>query len=131
MVTGGNVSALRTIRPNPLPLRHNAFEPESAGVREDKRAVLLVHVLVETQPRRCAREQAGERGLSYREQFLPQVIASELDQIKGIEEHGRVVPPIADAVETRDPVLAACHRLAVMQDRERSLASASTMRGKR
>src|SRR6516164_7061114 len=34
-----------------LPLRHDALQPELAGVLEDERAVLLVQVLVEAQTR--------------------------------------------------------------------------------
>jgi hypothetical protein len=39
--------------------------------------------------------------------------AVKLDQIEGIEEHAPIVPAIADALEGRDPVLAARDRLAV------------------
>src|SRR5271166_5112001 len=45
------------------PLRHDALEPELAGVREHERAVRLVEVLVEAQARRGTREEARERGL--------------------------------------------------------------------
>src|SRR5271165_7004981 len=37
----------------------------------------------------------------------------QLDQVERIEEHAPVVPAIADAVEARDAIVAACHRLAV------------------
>jgi hypothetical protein len=56
----------------------------------------------------------------------------QLDQVEGIQEHARVVVPIADAIEARDAVLAARNRLAVtMQERGRSRATASTISGKR
>ena len=64
-------------------------------------------------PGRRAPEQAGKRRLAHRERITPHVLTIELDQVEGIEEHARIVPPIADAVEARDPVLAARHRLAV------------------
>src|SRR6516225_9574457 len=38
---------------------------------------------------------------------------SSLDQVEGVEEDARVMVSIADAVEARDPVLSARHRLAV------------------
>src|SRR5262249_29066111 len=42
-----------------------------------------------------------------------QVITVEFDQIEREEEHARVVVPRADAIEARDAILAARHRLAV------------------
>ena len=80
---------------------------------EDERPVGVIHVLVETEPRRDTGEQAGERSLAHRERFAPQVLAVKLDQVEGVEEDARVVVPIADAVKARDPVLSARHRLSV------------------
>ena len=82
-------------------------------MKEDERAVLLVEVLVEAKPRRRAREQAGKRRLAYHERISAHVLAVKLDQIEGIDEDAFIVVPIADAVEARDAVLAARHRLAV------------------
>ena len=48
-----------------------------------------------------------------RERLPPQVVTVELDQVEGIEEHVRIMPPVADAIEARDAVLTASHRLAV------------------
>jgi hypothetical protein len=41
--------------------------------------------------------------------IAPQVFAVKLDQVEGIEEDALVVPAIADAIERRDPVIAARH----------------------
>src|SRR5271166_2010108 len=66
---GGRVVALDPVRgaaravARVPALRHDALEPELAGVLEDKRAVRLVEVLVEAQARRGTREEARERGL--------------------------------------------------------------------
>jgi len=80
---------------------------------EHKRAILLVHVFIEAQPRPRTREQAGERRLTHSERVTPQVVTVQLDQVEGVEEDARVMLAIADAVEARDPVLAASDRLAV------------------
>jgi len=89
-------------------------------VREHERAVLLIEVLVEAQPPGAARaEQAGECRLAHSQRVAPQVVAVQLDQVKGIEEHARVVVPVADALEARDAVLAARDCLAVDDARAR------------
>src|SRR6516162_3223168 len=90
---------------------------------EHKRAILLIEVLVEAQPRCRAREQAGERRLAHRERLPPQVIAVQLNQIEGIEEHVRIMPPVADAIEARDAVLTARHSLAIEDAGARAQAS--------
>jgi hypothetical protein len=51
-------------------LRHDAFQPELAGVKEDKRAVLLVEVLVELKPGRRAGEHAREHCFSHCERVV-------------------------------------------------------------
>ena len=69
---------------------------------EHKRAILLVHVFVEAQSRPRTREQACKRCLTHRERIAPHAIAVKLDQVEGVQEHGRIVPSIADAVERGD-----------------------------
>src|SRR6516162_8650612 len=80
---------------------------------EHKRAILLIEVLVEAQPRCRAGKQAGERRLTHSKRVTPQVVTVQLDQVEGVEEDARVMLAIADAVKTCDPVLAARNRLAV------------------
>ena len=96
-----------------LALRHDPLKPHLAGVRKHEWAILVVEVLVEAQPRCRTPEQARERRLAHCERVAPQIVAVEFDQVEGIEEHARVVTPIPDAVEGRDPVIATCHRFAV------------------
>src|SRR4051812_38027534 len=38
---------------------------------------------------------------------MTQVVAVELDQVKRVEEHTTIIVPVADALEVRDPVIAA------------------------
>jgi hypothetical protein len=67
------------------PFRHDAFEPELAGVLEHERAVRLLHVLVEAKARRRTREHARKRRPALCEQVAPQVVAVQLDQVEGVE----------------------------------------------
>jgi hypothetical protein len=80
---------------------------------EHKRAILLIEVHVEAQPRCRAGEQAGERRPTHSERVTAQVVTVQLDQVEGVEEDARVMLAIADAIEARDPILAASDRLAV------------------
>src|ERR1700730_14345668 len=79
-----------------LALRHDPLKPHLAGVRKHERAILVVEVLVEAQPRCRTPEQARERRLAHCERVAPQIVAVEFDQVEGIEEHARVVTPIPD-----------------------------------
>jgi len=42
---------------------------------------------------------------------VPQVVAVEFHQVESIQEYVGVMGPVADAIEARNPVLAACDRL--------------------
>src|SRR3984893_14178723 len=99
---------------------------------EDIWAVRFV-VLIQSQAWSRSRKHAGERRLAYVQRVAPQVVAVKFDQVEGPHEHVRVVVPVPDTIE-------GCrfhrHRHAtaspsMIQDCERSLASASTMSGKR
>jgi hypothetical protein len=68
---------------------------------------LLVEVLVEARARRRTPEQARERRLAHRERVAPKIAAIELHQVERVEEDARVVTLVPDAVEGRDPVVAA------------------------
>jgi hypothetical protein len=58
-----------------LALRHDPLKPHLAGVRKHERAILVVEVLVEAQPRCRTPEQARERRLAHCERVAPQVVA--------------------------------------------------------
>src|SRR5262249_35899118 len=77
-----------------LTLRHYAFEPKVAGVAEYDLAVFLLDVLVEAQAGRCLGQDGRQRGLADLERIAAQVVAVELDQVEGIQEHAGVIPPI-------------------------------------
>ena len=51
---------------------------------EHKRAILLIEVLVEAQPRCRAGKQAGERRLTHSERVTPQVVTVQLDQVAAV-----------------------------------------------
>jgi len=113
-------------------LRHDALKAHLAGVKEDERALLVVEVLVEAQARRRPPEEARERRLAHCERVPAHVLAVKLDQVESKEEHAPIVSPIPDALERRDPIVAAGDRLAVDDARPpRSAARASTTSGKR
>jgi hypothetical protein len=80
----------------------------------------------------CSFGQDGpERGFAH-QRLTPQVVAVPLDQIEGVQEHAGVMPPVADAIEARHAIVIAGNGLASMkQERERNLARASTISGKR
>jgi hypothetical protein len=80
---------------------------------EHERTILVVEVLAQPQPRRGAPKQAGERSLAHCERFAAKIVAVKLDQVEGIEEDARVVPPIPDALERRHSIIATCHRFPV------------------
>ena len=60
-----------------LALRHDPLKPHLAGVRKHERAILVVEVLVEAQPRCRTPEQARERRLAHCERVAPQIVAIE------------------------------------------------------
>ena len=43
-----------------------------------------------------------------------QIVAVQLDQVEGVEEHGAVVAAIADAIKLRDAAVVASHRFTVV-----------------
>ncbi len=77
------------------------------------------------------RKQAGESGLAHDKRIAPQIVAIELDQVKGIEEHTRVMVPVPDAIKARDPVVTARDGFTIEDARPRAQPSiASTISGK-
>ncbi len=95
-----------------LALRHDALQAHLAGMREHGRAVGL-DMLVEPHAGRGLGQDGGQRGLAHLKRFAPQVVAVQLDQVEGVEEHAGVVAAVAQPVEVRHAVVVAAHRLAV------------------
>jgi hypothetical protein len=79
---------------------------------EDGRAVAL-NILIEQDAGLSLGQDRCERGLADLKQITPQVIAVQLDQVEGVQEHVGVVLPVADALEARPAAVITAHRLAV------------------
>ena len=56
-------------------------------------------------------QERGQCGLTDLQRIAAQVVAVELDQVEGVQEHGFVVAALAQPVEARHPVVVAGHRL--------------------
>src|SRR5271156_2829385 len=84
-------------------------QPSAQNLLIDNRAV-GGKVLVEGDSSMAAAQQPLERGLAQLKRRAPQILAVELQQIKGAERDGVIVLPIADEIE---------HRKAVRVDRNR------------
>ena len=69
------------------------------------------------QARQAPAQQAGERRLAGLERLAPQVLAVELQQVEGEQEHVRPLGLAAQPLEHREPVVVAGDRLAVDQAR--------------
>src|SRR6266404_664127 len=81
-----------------LPLRHDSFEPHLAGMGEDGRAVAL-DMLVEPNTGTGLGQDRYERGLADLERVTAQVVAVELDQVEGVQEHVAVMLAVVDTLE--------------------------------
>ena len=75
---------------------------EPAGVGEDRGAVAL-QVLGVVDPRSRLRQELGEPCLALLERPWPPVLAVELEQVEGVEDHLAVIRPAMELVEDRRP----------------------------
>jgi hypothetical protein len=73
---------------------------------------VLVQVLNEADAV-AASDQTGQFRLALLERSVTQVLALELQQVEGLQEHGAVVATAVQQVEVRHPVRSAADRLAV------------------
>ena len=73
---------------------------------EDGRAIAL-DMLVEPQAGGGLGEDRSERGLADLERIAAQIVAVQLEQIEGVEEHASIVPAVADTLERCEPVVIA------------------------
>jgi hypothetical protein len=99
-----------------LPLGDDALQAELAGVAEDGLAVAL-DVLVPSQARPHLDQQGSQRGLADIERLSPEIVAVQFDQVESVQEHPAIVTPIPNAVEHREAVIVAAHRLAIEDTR--------------
>ena len=112
-------------------LRDDAFEPELAGVAEHGLAVAL-DVVIEPNAMASSNQDGGQRRLADVERVAAAIVAVQLNQVEGIQEHAGVV----SAVTKRSKLGTALSSQAtaspsMMHDRERSRAKDSTISGKR
>jgi hypothetical protein len=68
-------------------------------VTEHHLTVIVLKVLIQLQARTGLGQDGGERRLAHLKRVAAEIVAVQLDQVEGVEEDGRVVPPVADAVE--------------------------------
>jgi hypothetical protein len=73
---------------------------------EDRRAVAF-NMLVESDAGAGLGQDRCERGLADLERVTPQVIAVQLDQVEGVQEHVPVMLAVADTLERCEPVVIA------------------------
>src|SRR5262249_25384389 len=85
-----------------LALRHDAFEPQLAGVGEDGRAVAL-DVFVEPDAGAGLGYDRCERGLADLKRIAPQVVPVQLDEVEGIKKDA----PVSDSFAIDDARLRA------------------------
>jgi hypothetical protein len=92
-------------------------------------AVLVFKVLIESKPGCRLSQHGGKRRLTHRQRIAPQVVAVELDQVEGVEEHADVAAAVTKVGMLSSPQATASPSM--MQERERRRTSASTINGKR
>ncbi len=73
---------------------------------EHRRAVIF-DVVIEPNTVTSIGQKIGKRRLADLERIAAEIVAVQLDQIEGIEEHPGVVPVVTDAVEARHSALVA------------------------
>jgi len=65
-------------------------------VLEDNNALWMLQVFVQAHPGPAISQNARQRRLAHLNRLTPQVIAVQLQQVEGVEECLRLVPPVAD-----------------------------------
>src|SRR5215472_1610263 len=85
--------------------RHDTFEPHLAGMGENGRAVALD--IVEPDARSSLGHDRCERGLADLKRITPQVVAVQLDEIKGVKEYALVSALVTDEIERSNAVVIA------------------------
>jgi hypothetical protein len=83
------------------------YYAEGCAMLKNKRAVLVIEVLVEPQPWLSTREGALKQRLPLDQRFAPHVGPVELDQIEGPHEHALVAVRSPHQFKTSDPVITA------------------------
>src|SRR5438876_673878 len=95
-----------------LGFRDDTLLPHLADMGENGGSVRF-DVLVEPHAGSSLGQDGSERSLAHLKWVSAQVVTVQLDEVEGIEEDVRVVPPVADAIEARHPAVVAGDGLAV------------------
>jgi len=106
------------------------FASQLAGVGEDCRAVAL-KVLAVLDPGQCTCEELFEPCLALLERPGPPVLAVELQQVEGIEEHLAVMRPAVQLLEHRQASSQQTASPSIVTELGRSAATALRMSGYR
>jgi hypothetical protein len=101
-------------------------------VGEDGRAVAF-QMLVEAQAKAGFGQRTSKRGLAHFQGITPQVVPVQFDKVEGVQERALIMAAVANEIERGNAIVIAGDSFAVdvMQERERSRESASTISGKR
>jgi hypothetical protein len=96
-----------------LALGHDAFEAHLAGVAEHGLTVVGLQMFVEPDAGASLGNHGCERGLAHLKRILAQVVAVQLDQVKGVQEHASVGAVVTNEIGRCKAVLVAGDGLAV------------------
>src|SRR5262245_47129225 len=95
-----------------LLLRDDAFKTQCASMGEDGRAVTL-HVFVEPAAGASLGHDRCERSSADFRPIAPQVVASQLDQVEGLQERAVIMAAVANEIERGNAVVIAGDSFAV------------------
>jgi hypothetical protein len=96
-------------------LADNALAAKRAGMVEDHRAVVMLKMPVQAQPRPTPAQQTCQSRLGGLQRFAPQILTVQFEQVEGEQEHAAIVAPLAQPLEHREALLVADDRLTVDQ----------------
>ena len=93
-------------------------------------ALGMLQVLVQAHARPALAQDAGQRRLAHLDRLSAQVVAVQLQQVEGVEERLRLVPPVTEQLEEATP-LSSQHTTSpsIRQDRTLRWFTASTTSG--
>jgi hypothetical protein len=98
----------------------------------EHRFAVALHVLVEPNAMTNPGQDGGQRGLADFERLAAEIVAVELNQIEGVQEHAGVVSAVTDTLEAGYAALVAGDGLPIDDaECERSRAKDATINGKR
>jgi hypothetical protein len=83
---------------------------------------IALDVVIEPNAMANPRQNGGQRGLGDFERVAAEIVAVQLDEVEGVQEHAAIMAPISDVIEARHPTSHAIASPSMTQDRERSRA---------